>query len=234
MKSVGGIGKITPIQLLNEGKVWLDIWNKTSIEINSLLPATYCLFTALELYMKAYLVFKNSEYAETEKLKNKCGHKFKTILDEITTASKNTDLLNEINIQIEKYGLKNIALDKLKYPENGRAWILDHGLEKKEHTLHNIFKDINLEITKGSEQWIIETYPKKTKLSGMTFLGYNGKIEEINLEDLSNICSNCLPDKITIFEEYDYPWNKELIPNRTCKLCNRIFDPKGMRPPFSF
>ena len=62
MKSYGGGGKITPLQLLNEGKSWLLIWENTPKETVSLLPATYCLFTALELYMKAYLVYKNAGY----------------------------------------------------------------------------------------------------------------------------------------------------------------------------
>ncbi len=72
MKSFGG-GKITPLQLLREGKVWLEIWENTSKKTTSLLPATYCLFTALELYLKAYLVLENSEYADVKKLK-KLGH----------------------------------------------------------------------------------------------------------------------------------------------------------------
>jgi len=229
MKKFGGMGKITPIQLLNEGKNWLKMWESASVEASTLLPATYCLFTALELYMKAYLIFKNSEYADVEKLKNKLGHRFKNIYEKIVASGGNS-LTDEIGLQIKKYELEDIQLDRLKYPENGCVWSLNRGLEKGEHTLSNIFKTIDVEITNGFDQWLISTYPKQTEVSAMIQIGYEGNPEEIDLMALSNICSKCLPPNLIIFEYYDYYWKEEKIPPRICSLCNDLFDPNGMRP----
>ncbi|MFZ2310690.1 MAG: hypothetical protein WAW11_04040 [Patescibacteria group bacterium] len=228
MKEFGGIGKITPLQLLNEGRTWLAIWNNASKEAETLLPATYCLFTAFEFHMKAYLIFKNSEYADIEKLKG-CGHRFGTIYEKIIFSEKNS-LTDEINIRIEEYELKDIKLDKLKYPENGVVWSLNCGLEKGEHALDNIFKEIDSEITSNFDQWLITTYPKQTEISVMIQSGYEGDPENIDPEILSNTCSECLPRNLVISENYNYYWKEEQIPPRICLSCKNSFNPNGMRP----
>jgi hypothetical protein len=229
MKKHGGIGKITPVELLNEGKNWLKMWESASGEIKTLLPATYCLFTALELHMKAYLVLRNNEYSDVEKLKNDLKHKFKIIYEKLVASGTNS-LINEIGIEIKKYELEDIKLDTLKYPENGQAWSLNHGIEKGEHTLVNIFKKIDSEITSNFDQWLITTYPKQTEVSAMVQIGYKGNPEDIDLKKLSNTCSQCLPSDLIIFEDYNYYWRQERIPPRTCLLCKNLFDPNGMRP----
>jgi HEPN domain-containing protein len=228
MKSIGGNNKTTPMQLLHEGQVWLAIWENTPEEAKNLRPATYCLFTSLELYMKAYLVLRNSAYADTKKLK-KLGHNFKHIYQEIVK-SKTNKLTREINTQINKYELREIALDQLKYPESGRVWLLDHGIEKKQHTLSDIFKDIENEISTNFDQWLNNTYPKQTEISVLTQIGYKGNPKKINLKRLSNTCSECLPSKIIILENYNYPWSQNLIPLKTCIRCKKWFNPNGMRP----
>jgi hypothetical protein len=229
MKSFGDLKKTTPLALLHEGTVWLSIWENTSKEAPSLLPATYCLFTALELYMKAYLVLKNNKYADTTKLKKELRHNFGTIYEKIVALEEN-NLTREINTQINKYELRNINLDGLKYPQSGRVWTLDRGLEQGQHTLKEIFQKIDSEITANFDQWLKTTYPKKTEISAMVQIGYSGNPKKINLETLSNTCSECLPANIIVLESYNYPWNQELILIRICRLCKKIFDPNGTRP----
>lgn len=231
MKSGGGNTKITPLQLLHEGKMWLEIWENIPVKDKNLRPAIYCLFTALEFYMKAYLLLKNSKYANTEKLK-KIGHGFKRIYEEIVVMGKNK-LTNKINTQIKKYELEDIALDKLKYPEIGRVWILDHGIEEKKHTLGDVFQCIDNEVSKNFDQWLIDTYPKKTHTVVFFHINYKGNSKNVDLEALSNTCSECLPPNLIISEEYDYPWQEQMIyPQRNCASCNNLFDPNGLRESF--
>lgn len=228
MKSHGGIGKITPLQLLNEGKSWYSIWENTPLETVSLLPATYCLFTALELHMKAYLVFKNSNYTDIEKLK-KLQHNFSHIFQEIASTG-HSSLTTEINTQIKRYELQDMSLDKLKYPESGRIWLFHRGLEKKNHYLTSILKSIDNEITTNHNQWLINTYPKTIRLGVMLQIDYKGNPDDVDLLKLSNICSECLPKEMFLHAGYNYPWEKELIPMRTCAVCQNWFDPNGVRP----
>jgi len=227
MKPINNLNTTTPLDLLNVGKTWLSIWESKKDE--NLFIAIYCLFTAFEFYLKAYLVFKNNVYKDTRKLKLDIGHNFGNLFEKIIISKKNK-FTDEIKTQINKYELRTINMDRLKYPEDGKMWSLERGFEKGEHTLENIFKTIDNEITINSDQWLIRTYPKKTEVSAITYIGYKGKLKEIDLGKLSNTCSDCLPPKITVFEEYNYPWHKELIPPRTCMLCKNLFDPKGMRP----
>ena len=228
MKSIGGNNVTTPVGLLEEGKVWLEIWRNIPKEVRYLCPATYCLLTALELHMKAYLVLKNNTYADIKKLK-KIGHSFKHIYQEIVASGKNK-LTNEINTQIKKYELEDIALDKLKYPEDGRMWSLSRGFEKGEHTLDIIFQDIDREITTNFDKWLNTTYPKRIEISATIQMGYKGNPKKVNLKSLSNTCSECLPANIFIFENYSYPWRNDQVPFRVCKRCKKHFNPNGMRP----
>ncbi len=228
MKLVNSFKKTNPSQLLREGKTWLSVWENTKDKSESFLPIIYCLFTALEFYMKAYLVLKDSEYSDTSKLKD-LGHNFGNIYDKIIASERN-NLTKEINSQINKYELRNIALDRLKYPDVGGMWLLSRGLEKKEHTLVNIFQEIDKEITSNFDDWLIATYPKETQIGAMTQIGYEGNLEEIDLKTFSNTCSECLPANIIIFEDYNYPWGDELISDRNCVSCEKLFNPKGMRP----
>ena len=226
MKPINNLETTTPLQLLEVGKTWLSMWESKKDE--NIFIAIYCLFTAFEFYLKAYLVFKNNIYADTKKLKS-IGHNFGTLFEKIVILEKNK-VTEEIKKQIDKYELRTINMDRLKYPEDGQMWSIERGFEKGEHTIENIFKTIDSEITANADKWLSNTYPKKTRVSVITYLGYKGKIKEIDLKKLAHTCTNCLPPKITISEDYDYHWRDELIPLRTCILCKSLFSPKGLRP----
>lgn len=225
MKPVNNLNKTTPLQLLREGKTWLSIWESKRDE--NLFIALYCLLTALEFYLKAYLVFKDSAYKDTQKLKG-LGHNFNTIFEKII-AVKSNKFTNEIKSQLSKYDLWAIEIDRLKYPEDRRMWMTERGLEKGDHTMGDIFKTIDDEITANIDTWLNKVYPKKIELGAMTQIDYEGDLEKADLKSLSDLCSNCLPLHIILFEHYNYPWDDELLPPRICVQCNNLFDPKEVR-----
>jgi len=227
MKPINNLNTTTPLDLLNVGKTWLSIWESKKDE--NLFIAIYCLFTAFEFYLKAYLVFKNNVYKDTRKLKLDIGHNFGNLFEKIIVSEKNK-FTDEIKTQINKYELRTINMDRLKYPEDGKMWSLERGFEKGEHTLENIFKTIDNEITVNSDKWLNDTYPKQIELSATIQIGFEGKPEEIDLKSLSNLCSKCFPANIILFENYNYPWRKDTIPPRICAKCSNLFDPNGMRP----
>lgn len=230
MKKVEEIGtkKVTPRDLLIYGKTWLNMWENNPTKTQDLFTALYCLFSALEFYLKAYLVLKSSSYANIGELK-KIGHNFNKVYEKLVASGTN-DLIKVIGKEIKKYNLEDLKLDTLKYPENGQMWHIDRELSKGIHTLGNIFKKIEQEILDTSDEWLITTYPKKTRLSAVTQIEYEGNPEDIDLKELSNLCSKCLPPHVRIFEDYSYPWSDEQIPYRDCVICKELFDPKGMRP----
>lgn len=223
-----GVGDTNPPSLLREGKNWLRLWEYASKDINSLLQATYCLFSALELYLKAYVVLKDNSYADINNLR-KLGHSFQKIYEAISKVD--VKLATQLNIQLKKYGLvnKNFKLDALKYPESGKLWSLDHGLDKGRHTLGPFLKKIEDEITKNSNNWFATTYPKKSRVSALLAVGYKGNPKKINLRKLSNTCSACLPFGVTVIENYNFPWRDDRIPWKTCLQCKNWFDPNGVR-----
>ena len=229
MKPINDLNTTTPLDLLNEGKTWLSIWELKKNE--NLFIAIYCLFTAFEFYLKAHLVFKNSEYKNTEKLKI-LGHNFNTLFEKITAIKndkENNKFTKEIKQQIDKYELWTIEIDRLKYPEDRRMWTIEQGFEKREHTLVDILRKIDEEITSNKDKWLNDTYPKKVELSAMIQTGFEGNPEEIDLQSLSNICSKCFPVNIILFEKYNFPWDKDKIPYKNCIKCKDFFDPNLMR-----
>ena len=225
MKPINNLKATNPLQLLNEGRDWLSIYE--SKKDNNIFIAIYCLFTAFEFYLKAYLVLKDSTYKDTDKLKS-IRHNFGDLFEKIVILEKNK-FTNEINFQIDKYSLRNISLDRLKYPEDAKMWSVERGLEKGEHTLKNIFKDIDIEITAKSDIWLNSTYPKSIQIIATIQIGFEGNPEQIDLKSLSNVCSNCLPYSIIISENYNFPWGDETIPSRICERCDDLFNPTSMR-----
>lgn len=226
MKAVNNLKTTNPQQLLEEGKVWLSIWELKKAE--NLFVAGYCLFTALEFYLKAYLVLKNNAYKDTEKLKLDIGHSFEKLFEKIVILGKNK-FTEEINDQINKYELRIISIDRLKYPEDRKMWLIERGFEKGEHTLENIFNTIEKEITANFDKWLNKSYPKQIERTVMTQIDFKGDPEKIDFDLLSGICSKCFPDDITLSEHYNFPWDKDPIPPRICTKCSELFNPKGMR-----
>lgn len=226
MKAVNNLTTTNPSQLLEEGKTWLSMWELKKDE--NLFIASYCLFTALEFYLKAYLVLKDNTYRDTKKLRDDIGHKFGKLFDKIAALGKNK-FTQKINTQINKYELRTISLDRLKYPEDRKMWLIERGFEKGEHTLGDILSAIDREVEENLDKWLNDTYPKHTEYSAMTLIGFKGKIEELGLKALSDLCSKCFPSHIILFEKYNFPWDKDVIPPRTCTKCARLFNPNGMR-----
>jgi hypothetical protein len=226
MKAVNNLTTTNPKQLLNEGKVWLSIWELKRAE--NLFVACYCLFSALEFYLKAYLVLRNNVYKDTEKLKFDIGHDFGKLFEKIAMTGKDK-FTKEINAQINKYELRTISLDRLKYPEDRKMWLIERGFEKGEHTLGNILSTIDREVTENFDKWLNDAYPKQIELSAMTQIGFEGKLEETDLSALSGICSKCFPANIILFEKYNFPWDKDIVPPKICTKCGQLFNPNGMR-----
>jgi len=226
MDSYGGIKNTDPFSLLREGKNWLKLWGYANKDVSSLLQATYCLFSALELYLKAYIVLKDNSYANINKLRG-LDHNFQKLYESIRKVD--TKLAIQLNTQLKKYELRNFKLDALKYPENGKVWSLNHGLDKGGHTLDSLLKKIDTDITKNADNWFENKYPKKPKVSALVAVDYKDDPSKINLKKLSNTCSTCLPSGITILESYGFPWGDDRVPQRVCLKCKNWFDPNGMR-----
>jgi len=77
----------TPINLLLDAEAWkkayyLIIKEKT-FDNQLHLVAYYCLFQSLELYLKAYISFRNPQYIWEDNLKCDLGHRLELAINEI-------------------------------------------------------------------------------------------------------------------------------------------------------
>jgi hypothetical protein len=148
-----GLQSTPPIQLLHQGEIWLDLWEHAKQSEYSLLPAVYCLFSALELYLKAYIVLKENSFSDTNRLRDTLGHNFNSLYAEFKKHAA-AKFSAQLKTQLLKYKMLDFAIDTLKYPESGRIWSIDYGLDKGDHTFGPIIEAISATVTEEPDTWI--------------------------------------------------------------------------------
>lgn len=142
-------GKTTPLSLLHEGQSWLSLYDYAvqDRDVVNLMPGLYCLFSSLEMHLKTYIVLKNSDYSEPNNLK-KLGHNFSVLYERIADLAP-IELKQLIKKELDRYKLMELDINKLKYPEVRRMWSVEHGLEKGEHSLDELFVIIDQQVKDG-------------------------------------------------------------------------------------
>lgn len=215
-----GDSVITPSILVREGKTWLELHDYATKKRGAIMPGVYCLFSALELHLKAYIVLKDTSYANPDKLR-RLGHFFNRMYE----AFPEGELKQRLKIELDRYSLCSLNIADLKYPQVRRAWHLDNGLLKGEHTLGSILTDIQGEIDSGMESWYEIVYPKEV----LTSVALQGKWEEHptkgQIEEWLLLCPGCRPDNILLSRQLNWPWcelEKKPI-KEICKECGGAY-----------
>lgn len=222
----------SPIELLRQGETWLELWKHSKDRDQALLPAIYCLLSALELYLKAYVVLKDNSFSDTDKLRKELGHNFNSLFAQINRLA-DSKFAQHVKTQCEKYKLfDNLRMDTLKYPESGRMWSMNNDLVAGNHSLGPIFEKIQSEVNDGQEVWLQKRWPKHIQ-KGLVFqIDYEGeptKITSTEEQTLLNSCPKCLPIGVIVNEHYSFPWHVKSIPARACGICHNWFMPDGSR-----
>ena len=234
--NTGGDRKTSPMQLLRQGRVWLGLYDYAvkDRDVIAALPAIYCLFSALELYLKAYIVLIDTDYADTTKLR-KLEHNFSKLYEQIQRLAP-PKLAVLIKKQLHHYKLMGLKLDTLKYPENQNIWSIDHGLVEGKQTLKVIFDTIEAEIAEQEDAWINTVYPREIHIGFMFQTDFQGDPLTLSKDEkhkLANTCSNCLPQGVIVTQEYNFPWQREPQPPKTCLICGEWFIPDINHRPWS-
>lgn len=146
--------RITPMMMVSSAKDWNKLYEEALNKEKhiGLLPGLYCLFTALEFYLKALIILRDKNYTESRKLIN-LGHNFKKMI-EIIESFEDEPLLPEIRQAIEKYNLSGINITDIKYPVTPRMWHISPDLERGNHSLTSIFSAIETEVRSKGMRWL--------------------------------------------------------------------------------
>lgn len=210
------------MSLLRQGQAWLDIYNYTVKErdIAKLEPGIYCLFSALEMYIKGYIVLKNSDYSDLDKLK-KLGHKFSVMYERLAEVAP-SEFKQQVKTQLDHYKLMTLDINRLKYPEVRGMWSVDNGLEKGVHTFGAIFAFIEKEIIEGMESWMNTAYPKTSHIGVLL----HGREQAISYEQAKGwlaLCPSCRPEHVSVSLQVSWPWCLEDEPYQSCSKCKKYY-----------
>lgn len=217
--------KIWPRSLLREGRAWLSLYEYSvkDHDIAKLTPGIYSLFSAFEMYLKAFIVLKNSDYAEPGKLK-KIGHNFNVMYGRVKELAPK-QLCLDINNQLEKYKLKTLDINKLKYPQMRRFWHVDYGLDRGEHTLHKIFDSIESMIENEMDAWIKQNYPKKSHIQVLLHDETERSVSSQQAEKWLSLCHKCRPEYVSVAKRLNWPWCLEEQSYEFCTHCSMPYKP---------
>ena len=232
LKLNDGPSDVSPVQLLREGDAWLELWDHARARHSTPFPAFYCLFTALEFYLKAYIVRKDKSYASTDRLKS-LGHNFNEMYRVFKDLSDDGNFSDQLLNELKKYHLLGLKLDVLKYPQIRAMWMVDRDLSKGIHSLSYLFDNIRQTVLQDPTEWLLEKYPKKLKTTLVFQIDYPGDIKALSddeIKTLMSLCTKCLPVGVIVSEGYNFPWSEDLLPVRKCPECKNAFLPmSGIR-----
>ena len=217
--------KTTPLSLMHEGRAWHSLYNYAIQDRDTvkLMPGIYSLFSALEMYLKAYIVLKNSDYSEPNNLK-KLGHNFNLMRERMIELAP-AELREQIKKELDRYKLTSLDINKLKYPEIRRFWHVDYGLEKGEHTLGQIFATIEHEVEAGMDDWMASVYPKTSHIGILLHGESRSSVTREQAEEWLALCPPCRPEDVSVSLQLSYPWCLEDQPYQFCTKCNAPYRP---------
>jgi hypothetical protein len=224
MKRILDGDKVDPHALVRTGQAWLDMYEHVVLgqDTYKLLPGIYCLFTGLEMYLKAYIVLKDVSYADPVKLKS-LGHKFDRMYEQITKIADHK-LKLKIKKDLDHYKLRELDITDLKYPKSQRFWHIDTGLEKGNHIFGELFKSIEDEIIVGKDDWMGKVYPKTTHITVM-LSSTPRQASQLQAQKWLAMCPRCRPSYVSsVVLQTSYPYDDQFQLPRECTKCGTVYD----------
>lgn len=217
---------ITPHMLVRHGKVWLGLYEHAikDGDAAAIFPGIYCLFSAAEMYLKAYIVLKISDYSNPEKLQT-LGHNFNIMYEKLKPVASDSFARNVKN-NLKRYHLFDLDINNLKYTEMSQFWSIDYGLEKGQHTFADIFKTIENEVDSGMDDWLKAVFPRETQI--VVALQEDTKVKDVSQAQAKKwlaLCPACRPKGVLIRLHISYPWALEYQPPRSCTKCQSMYQP---------
>lgn len=216
--------KITPMSLLSEGRGWLRLFEYGAKDSDRVMfmPALYCLFASFEMYLKGYIVLKDSTYSDPAKLRV-LGHSFNAMYQKIHEIGPK-NMSNKAKTAIKHYNLFEIDITNLKYPKSQRMILFDRNTTSGKHIFKSLYDQIELEIRSSSNQWLEEVYPREISSTLMASLDFDGDVNNIDINDVVSLCHDCRPKGLIAYKSINYPWNDEIQPPEKCKRCGKLFN----------
>ena len=142
----------TPVSLQGAANGWLSLYAKginARNPIGEQIAGVYCLFFAVELYLKGYLALRDKRFSRQDALKN-LGHDFcKMYVEVVSVAPKEFSV--ELGKLLKKYGLLRNNIIELRYPQAGRGIRFHPDLFNGRHGFETVFGIIDDEI--GMTNW---------------------------------------------------------------------------------
>jgi len=223
--------KILPMSLITEGKGWLRMYEQgvVSKDNSQLIPAFYCLLTAFEFYLKAYICFKDMSFTHPDILK-KLRHNFSKMSIEISRLAP-LDIKSEVNNIIETYNLTKVDINNLKYPKEQRILIVGNEIKSGKHTMINLLEKMEAEVKGRYDEFLESVYPRETTVSALISIEYDGDdINDLNLKYLVSLCHTCRPKGVMVYKSTNYPWNQDDHQLQVCIECKAPYDARSMLP----
>jgi hypothetical protein len=219
--------KITPYHLIKEGEVWSDLYQYAVSDGDATKMATglYCLLSSVEMYLKAYIVLKDTSFSDPDRLRNSLSHSFKRMYDEISRLGPK-GFSDSVKKVLNRYNLMDVNIANVKYPEDRRMIGIDYGLDKGNHEFEEIFKHIKSEVLDSKEKWMEDAYPKESSIVASLTTECEYKREDITralLEKWLAMCPACRPAGVILHLRTSYPWGQELMRILTCSECGKVY-----------
>jgi hypothetical protein len=147
-------GRVTPLMLLNGGKVWHELYNHSAGSKDNLkqMAGLYCLCVAVEFYMKAYIVLRDASYADPKKLLT-LSHSFRKMLAEVQRIGTPVTALM-VEQPILRYNFLDTNMNEIKYPESPRMWQIDLELLNGKHDFELFFSEVDSQVQHNMRAWL--------------------------------------------------------------------------------